>query len=427
MAIDWLNCAPRPTPLASGEQWHVFLSYRSVSRAWVLPLYDVLRQLGYSVFLDQYVLSAAAPLALSLSEALGTSRSAVMVWSAAFEDSNWCMTELNTLITMEQNRPGFRYVIAKIDAAPLPAIAAGKIYVDFAEQRDGATGAGLLRLLYGLSGEPLSAEAVKAAADYDDRFKAARASIAAARAAGDALRLKQLAARKDVEWETTPALGCQAADALIALKECDAALDVVGPLIERFPRSLRPKQLEGLARARKGDWQGAQLTLGELYAAGEIDPETLGIYARTWMDRYNATGNRLFLLKSRDLYRQAFEAAPKDYYTGINAASKSLLLGERETAAQLGKRVEAIVGTSAKANDYWQTATVAEVQLLQGKYAEAGQLYGQAVGIAPLEVGAHESSWKQAQLLSGALGATDEQRGLLAAAFAHLEAPPAPV
>jgi hypothetical protein len=51
------------------------------------------------------------------------------------------------------------------------------------------------------------------------------------------------------------------------------------------------------------------------------------------MDRCQATGERTFLLKSRDLYRQAFEAFPKDYYTGINAASKSMLAGERETAA----------------------------------------------------------------------------------------------
>jgi hypothetical protein len=44
-----------------------------------------------------------------------------------------------------------------------------------------------------------------------------------------------------------------------------------------------------LAYARKGDWRKAQAILVELFAAGEIDSETLGIYARTWMDRYNAT------------------------------------------------------------------------------------------------------------------------------------------
>ena len=33
----------------------------------------------------------------------------------------------------------------------------------------------------------------------------------------------------------------------------------------------------------------AQRVLGKLHATGEIDPQTLGILARTWMDRYNQT------------------------------------------------------------------------------------------------------------------------------------------
>jgi hypothetical protein len=131
-----------------------------------------------------------------------------------------------------------------------------------------------------------------------------------------------------------------------------------------FPKALRPKQLRGLALARSGQTMKAQVVLEKLYAAGEIDPETLGILARTWTDRYNQSGDQLFLLKSRDLYRQAFEACPTDCYTGINAASKSLLAGEKETAAQIAARVQKVVGDKPVGNDYWMTATAAEVQLL---------------------------------------------------------------
>jgi tetratricopeptide (TPR) repeat protein len=169
--------------------------------------------------------------------------------------------------------------------------------------------------------------------------------------------------------------------------------------------------------ARSGDWQAAQLVLGRLYAAGEIDPETLGIYGRSWMDRYNQTGDRLHLLRARDLYRQAFEAAPKDYYTGINAASKSLLLGERDTAKQLASRVEKLVGTTALPNDYWRTATVAEVQLLQGNYEQAAALYQSAVGTAPLERGSHASTWGEASRLMDCLGASSEQKALVQHVF----------
>jgi hypothetical protein len=42
----WMRLAPEPRELTNGEQWHVFLSYRSVNRSWVLNLYDVLREVG---------------------------------------------------------------------------------------------------------------------------------------------------------------------------------------------------------------------------------------------------------------------------------------------------------------------------------------------------------------------------------------------
>ena len=50
---EWLNYAPKPRALSGTEQWNVFLSYRSINRTWVINLYDVLRELGHKVFLDQ--------------------------------------------------------------------------------------------------------------------------------------------------------------------------------------------------------------------------------------------------------------------------------------------------------------------------------------------------------------------------------------
>lgn len=90
---QWLKYAPAPKPLGQNKKFHVFLSYRSTNRAWVLQLYDVLRGLNYEVFLDQYNLAASSLLALSLGEALAASHAAIMIWSSAFEDSDWCMKE----------------------------------------------------------------------------------------------------------------------------------------------------------------------------------------------------------------------------------------------------------------------------------------------------------------------------------------------
>jgi predicted Zn-dependent protease len=268
-----------------------------------------------------------------------------------------------------------------------------------------------------LSGQPLPPTAVKLAADVDAQMRDGLLNVKAARDAGDADALVALAEMDDMAWRGSPMLICAVAEGLIAMKKIPEAVTVLDRVGTAFPKALRPKQLGGLALARSQQTTKAQLSLGMLYAAGEIDPETLGILARTWMDRYNESGNRLFLLKSRDLYRQAFEAFPTDYYTGINAASKSLLAGEKQTAAQLAARVEGVIGEKPVGNDYWKTATAAELQLLQAKYPEAAALYRAAVVTAPGDIASHEFSRAQAKLLLQALDASDEQRALIDGAF----------
>jgi hypothetical protein len=417
MADRWLDLAPKPDALPAGKDWHVFLSYRSVNRPWVLALYDVLHLIGYKVFLDQYVLTAASPLAIALGDALDASMGAIMIWSGSYEDSEWCKQEFAKLETLQSQKKGFRYVIARIDESEIAGFAAAKLWIDFSKQREGPAGSGLLSLLYGLKGQPLPPEAVKLAAEVDAQMRDGLLTVKAARDAGDADALLALAETDDMAWAGSPMLICSVAEGLIAMKKIPEAIMVLDRVEAAFPKALRPKQLRGLALARSGQTIKAQLVLGKLYAAGEIDPETLGILARTWMDRYSQSGEQVFLLKSRDLYRQAFESFPTDYYLGINAASKSLLAGEKETAAQIATRVQKVVGDKAVDNDYWMTATVAELQLLQSKFSEAAALYRAAVVMAPGDKGSHESTHAQAKLLLQALGASEGQRALIDAAF----------
>jgi hypothetical protein len=110
---------------------------------------------------------------------------------------------------------------------------------------------------------------------------------------------------------------------------------VLAALEARFPRALRPHQLHALALARRaeaGDLEEAQRILGRLVAAGERDPETLGIYARTWTDRYERSRTRDDLLQARDHLTEAFRLAPDDAYVGINAAAKHVFTGDLERA-----------------------------------------------------------------------------------------------
>ena len=417
MAENWTDLAPHPDPVQRGKKWHVFVSYRSTNRPWVLALYDILNGLGYKVFLDQYVLTAAAPLALSLGEALDSSESAILVWSGGYGDSEWCKQEFATLETKQNQKEGFRFVIARVDDSEITGLAQAKLWVDFSQQREGPSGTSLLRLLYGLQDEPLPPGAVKMAAKVDDEMRDGLLDIKACRGIGDAAGLVALAETDNMAWKGSPMLMCAAAEGLIAMKKIPEAITVLDRAEQAFAKAVRPKQLRGLALARSGGTIKAQLVLGRLHAAGEIGPETLGIYARTWMDRYTETGERTFLLKSRDLYRQAFEAFPTDYYTGINAAAKSLLAGEKETAAQIAERVQKVVGDTPVVDDYWRTATLAEALLLQGKVEDAAKSYTAAVLAAPLDSGSHDSTRAQAALLLSALGATDEQKALVMAAF----------
>ena len=414
---EWLKLAPNPRARDAGDQWDVFLSYRSVSRPWVIALYDVLRLRDYQVFVDQYSLSAADRLEISLERHMQQSAAGVLIWSNRSEDSEWCEMERTALSQLESEKRGFRYVVVKLDDAELPLRARQKLWIDFSSSRDGPNGSNLLRLMFGLQGLPLPADAVALASEVDQTTAIALARIQAARESGDVEALVDLGASASLAWQCSAQLGSNVVDALIAIKKYDEALTVVEKLNKSFPKSIRPKQLEALAYARKGDWRHAQALLGELYFLGSRDPETLGMYARTWRDRYAESRDRLHLRKARDLYAEAFKAAPSDYYTGINAATNSVLLGDLTAATTYAQAVEKIVGSEPKPGDYWMTATVADLQLIKGDYDRAAEIYGAAIAMAPEAKGNHESTLGQARRLMEKLQPDSVQREKIEAAF----------
>ena len=425
LSDQWLRLAPKPRPLGPGEQWHVFLSYRSVNRMWVINLYDVLRQQGFEVFLDQVVLTGGDELLRVLEDGLERSQAGVLVWSSAAGDSDWVRGEYHTLERQARSRKGFCFVPIRLDAAKLPAFAEGRVFFDFSSYPDGPNGGELLRLLHAITGRPLSPEAAHFAAEQDALARQHADEIGAALRNKDPESLLELFTTGGVSWETSSALACKAADGLIKLGRNDDAIRMLEEVERKFPRAIRPKQLRALALARRnqeGDLRRAQRVLGVLYEAGERDPETLGIYARTWMDRYSASGVSSDLAQSRDLYAEAFERAQDDYYTGINAASKSVLLGTPEgltRAHEYAARVQQIVGTEPKHGDYWMTATVGEVFLLMKEYQDAARLYRAAVAMARAETASHQTTFIQARRLMDKLGPTAEERALVESAFAH--------
>lgn len=426
LPAEWLQFVPRPRPLGPDEQWNVFLSYRSVNRSWVLNLYDVLREFGHSVFLDQVVLAAGDELIARLEQGLAASQAGVLVWSNATRDSEWVRREYQVLEQQATRKPGFRFIPVNLDGAELPPFASNRIFLNFSAYPNGPNGGELLRLLHAVVGESFSAEAAHFAHLQDEEARNASALIGTAIRNGRADRLIELFAEGGTPWVTSAALGVKAAEGLVKLDRPDDALVMLEQLERRFPSAIRPRQIHALALARRGgenDLERAQEIIGTLYETGARDPETLGIYGRTWMDRYSRSGNRMDLEQSRDLYAEAFAGAQDDYYTGINAAAKSVLLGDEENltaAAEYARRVQLIVGDQPRPGDYWMTATVAEVFLIQRRYDDAARLYRAAVGMARGEVASHRSTWLQACRLMKHLSPPAEAREGIRSAFAHL-------
>lgn len=423
---QWCQLSPAPRPLSGTDQWHVFISYRSVNRPWAMNLYDVLAQHGYKAYIDQTALPSGSELLTRLQDALQASQSGVLIWSAATSDSKWVSNEYQFLQQRAMNDPNFFFVPVRLDNSPLPPFAANRVYLDFSSYPDGPNGSDLMRLLHGIAGVPLSHEAAEFALKLDNEARQAADDVGAAIFNRDPDQLVELFKVGGVAWQTSSALACKAAEGLIKLKHNDEAIAMLVQIESQFPRAIRPWQLHALALARRGtgdDLKQAQRILGRLYQDGQRDPETLGIYARTWMDRYNKSKDLSDLKQSRDMYAEAFQRAPDDYYTGINAAAKSVLLGtptDVDRGGTLADQVQKIVGTEPVQGDYWKTATVGEVFLLKKNYADAGRLYKAAVDMAQAEKGSHESTWKQACLEMQKLQPTADERALVRAAFSDL-------
>jgi tetratricopeptide (TPR) repeat protein len=389
-----------------------------------LNLYDVLTELGFKVFLDQYVLKPGDSLVRVLEDGLQKSQAGILIWSNAAKDSEWVRNEYDTIFSRATSDKQFYFVPVKIEKVQLPTFAKTKIFVDFSDYPDGPNGGDLLRLVHGIVGKSLNDEAVNFAFQQDEASTIATAKIEAAIKNGRPQKLLQLFQESGLPWKTTASLACKTAEGLIKLGKEDDAIEMLRQTEKDFPKSIRPSQLRAIALARRGkegDLDEAQDILGELYALNHLGPETLGIYGRTWMDRFKLSGKVSELRQSRDCYANAFEKAPDDYYTGINAAAKSILLGEMEVGQAYAEKVEQIVGNKAVQGDYWQTATIAEVLLLQKKYKEAADMYQQAIDIAPTEIKSAETTWKQAKLLLEKLGASEEETQLVSKVFKYLQ------
>jgi hypothetical protein len=413
----WLEQVPKPRPRPKGIEWDVFISYRSVNRRWAMALYDTLREAGYEIFLDQYELAAGTELDIELSQHLSKSASAVLVWTDAASESEWVRAEHRKIMALKRQRKDFHYVVVKLDNVELPFTDLGAIYVDFTNYPDGPRGGELLRLMFGLAGKPLSRDAVSAVFALDTESASLLKEVGAAVQLGDIDKLVALGERTSPALRATSIPLSAIAEGLISLKALPQALAVLEIARRYFPASLRPRQLAALAYRRDGQTRRAQEILSLLYEEGHRDPETLGIYAATWAKRYEETGERRHLKRSQAYYADAFRLSPKDYYVGLNAASKLALLGNIAGAQTLVEQVLPLVSDAEDGSDYYKTVSHAEARLLERELDMARELYDISFVKHSERKGDIDSTRTQAIALCSALGLTEPERANLLEVF----------
>jgi tetratricopeptide (TPR) repeat protein len=220
------------------------------------------------------------------------------------------------------------------------------------------------------------------------------------------------------ESAATPAVAVALAEEHLHRGEPVLAYNAAQSGLIQWPGHVRLRQLQGLALARSGDVEGANLLLMQLTEEGHGDAETLGMLARTHKDLALAATNDATrgqrLEAGFRLYARAFEDARRSgsdadaYYSGINAATMAVLKGELERARGIAREVRAICERAGPAGSdessrYWTEATLGEAALIIGDIETAAAHYARAVELAGTRFGDVSSTRRQFRLLAAHL------------------------
>jgi tetratricopeptide (TPR) repeat protein len=197
------------------------------------------------------------------------------------------------------------------------------------------------------------------------------------------------------------------------------ACDLFREEIAKHPGDATLLYLGALAHARSGASKRAHDLLDQAEAAGDARDhlaDILCLRGRLWKDAYQRAPDKPEARTMAERARQEYLAAyglQHDVFPGINAATLSLLLGDRAAALTLAQQIVARLTAQARRRTFWDLATLGEAQIVLGQFEQAGQSYASAYAEIAGDPGSVATMRRQLQLLTPVIPeATDALRHL---------------
>ena len=193
---------------------------------------------------------------------------------------------------------------------------------------------------------------------------------------------------------------------------CDSFRDA----LSRAPDDADLLYWGALAYARVGAGHDALVLLDRAQAhidgaAIQLD-EVLSLRGRIWKDRLlqatDEAERERCAGRAREHYLAGYALRRGNPYPGINAASLSLIAGDRRTATALAQEVLTVLAAQDGQPGDWDDATAGEAHLLLGETEQALARYRRAVLQAGANAGRVASMRRQIQLLTRVLPAAEQ-------------------
>ena len=204
----------------------------------------------------------------------------------------------------------------------------------------------------------------------------------------------------------TPGEACESIRTHLARGAPWDACDAFREAIANHPGDAELLYWGALAHARAGAGSRAHALLDEAQKSPQSSSrlaDILSLRGRLWKDAFarapehpaaTATAQR-----ARDEYLAAYALA-RDPYPGVNAATLSMLLGDRDAARALASEVAGWLAAQSAAATCWDHATAGEAALLLGALDRARESYAAARALAAQDAGTIATMRRQVNLLS---------------------------